>query len=78
MRSDWKSSKSKNSTTSKFEIKGRCINQFSNVKLFGIQVDKTLCWKPQCEIDVKNCSKALGLLYRFSNYIPTKVLKEVA
>lgn len=60
------------------KMKDTSITQLACVKLLGIQIDETLSWKPHCETLLKNCSKALGLLYRFSKYMPIKVLKQVA
>ena len=59
-------------------IKDKSINQLSSVKLLGAHVDETLSWKPHCESLLKNCSRSLGLVYRFSKYIPSNVLKSIA
>ncbi|CAB4023545.1 Hypothetical predicted protein [Paramuricea clavata] len=46
-------------------IKDKSINQLSSVKLLGVHADETLRCKPHCESLLKNCSRSLGLLYRF-------------
>ena len=59
-------------------MKNESIAQYSRVKLLGVQLDETLSWKPHCDSLLKDCSKALGLLYRFSKYIPKTSLRSVA
>lgn len=59
-------------------MKNESITQYSYVKLLGVQLDETLSWKPHCDCLLKDCSKALGLLYRFSKYIPKISLRSVA
>jgi hypothetical protein len=41
-------------------------------------MDEALSWKPHCDGLLKDCSKALGLLYRFSKYIPKTALRSIA
>ncbi len=58
-----------------YPLKDKIIEQLPCVKLIGIQVDKNISWKQHCEDLLKDCSKAIGLLFRFGRYIPSKVLK---
>ena len=58
--------------------KNKSITQYSYVKLLGVQMDEALSWKPHCDSLLKDCSKALGLLYRFSKYIPKTALRSIA
>ena len=55
-------------------MKDKSIAQYSCVKLLGVQMDETLSWKPHCDSLLKDCSKTLGQLYRFSKYIPKSVI----
>ena len=59
-------------------MKNKSITQYSCVKLLGVQMDEALSWKPHCDGLLKDCSKALGLLYRFSKYIPKTALRSIA
>lgn len=68
----------KNNRPLKLKVNEVCINNLSHVKFFGLHVDELLSWKSYCELLLKDCAKALCLLYSFSKYIPTKALKQVA
>ena len=70
--------KIKSAPSLNLSIKDKIIEQLPCVKLFGVQVDENLSWKQHCEDLLKDCSKALGLLFKFSRYIPSKVLKIIA
>ena len=59
-------------------MKHKSITQYSCVKLLGVQMDEALSWKPHCDGLLKDCSKALSLLYRFSKYIPKTALRSIA
>ena len=59
-------------------MKNESITQYSCVKLLGVQLNEAISWKPRCDSLLKDCSKALGLLYRFSKYIPKTSLRSVA
>ncbi len=67
--------KVKSAPSLNLSIKDKIIEQLPCVKLLGVQVDKNISWKRHCENLLKDCSKALGLLFRFNRYIPSKVLK---
>ncbi len=44
-----------------------------------MKLDKSLTWKSHCEQLLNDCSKVLGLVFRFSKYIlPNNGLKQVA
>ena len=70
--------KIKSAPSLNLSIKDKIIEQLPCVKLLGVQVDENLSWKQHCEDLLKDCSKALGLLFKFSRYIPSKVLKIIA
>ena len=59
-------------------MKNNNINQLISGKLLGVTLDESLSWRPHCESVLKDCSKALGLLYRFFKYIPRNTLKSIA
>jgi hypothetical protein len=62
----------------KLVMKSTNINQLTCVKLLGVLVDETLSWKPHCDSLLKDCSKALGIMYRFSRFMPSNALKSIA
>ena len=70
--------KVKSASPLNLSIEDKIIEQLPCVKLLGVQVDENLSWKQHCKDLLKDCSGALGLLFRFSRYIPSKVLKVIA
>jgi hypothetical protein len=62
--------KVKSAPSLNLSIKDKIIEQLPCVKLLGVQVDENISWKQHCEDLLKDCSKALGLLFTFSRYIP--------
>ncbi len=70
--------KFKSAPSLNLSIKDKISKQLPCVKLLGVQVDENISWKQHCEDLLKDCSKALGLLFRFSRYIPSNVLKIIA
>ena len=67
--------KVKSASPLNLSIKDTIIEQLPCVKLLGVQVDKNLSWKQHCKDLLKDCSRALGLLFQVQQIYSIKGFK---
>lgn len=58
-----------------FPLKIKSLINFNVYNSLVFLVNEDISWKPHCEHVLKECSEALGLLFRVSRYLPLRCVK---